>query len=248
MALLSFKRNQFDGIVVEPADLSPNPVVFTSQLSDSVTAWKESGARVVWLTVPIEKALLVPVAVAQGFVYHHADEHSLELTLTLVDGSYVPPYATHYIGAGGVVISEERKLLVVVEKYRGGWGHHYKLPGGALHPGEHIASAVCREVKEETGIDTEFQSLVCFRHWHGYRYGKSDIYFISRLKPVSFEISVDPTEIDECLWMPVDEYLSHADVHAFNRRIVEAAINNEGIPRASIDGYGTPESHELFIP
>ena len=168
----------------------------------------------------------------------------------------MPPFATHYIGAGGVVIDDDRRLLVIQERHHR--HRHYKLPGGALLPGEHIASAAVREVKEETGIDTEFVSLVCFRHWHGYRYGKSDIYFVTRLRPLTYDIEMDPSEISECLWMPVDDYLGHQDTHEFNRRIVQAALDIEAAEagRAAcpalrpepIPGYGTPETHELFFP
>jgi len=103
------------------------------------------------------------------------------------------------------------------------------LPGGALHPGEHLATAAVREVLEETGVETKFEAVICWRHWHGYRYGKSDIYFICRLSPLTHEIERDDWEIDECLWMPVGEYLQHELVGDFNRAIVEAAISTPGL-------------------
>ena len=71
----------------------------------------------------------------------------------------------------------------------------YKLPGGALHQGEHLLDGVMREVYEETGVRAKFESLVCLRHWHGYRYGKSDIYFICRLSPLSEEINMQAEEM-----------------------------------------------------
>lgn len=37
-----------------------------------------------------------------------------------------------------------------------------KIPG-YVDPGENLPDAVVREVKEETGINTEFQSVVAFR-------------------------------------------------------------------------------------
>ena len=142
----------------------------------------------------------------------------------------MPAHASHYIGAGGVVLNEARELLVVSEKYhrRAPGPPRYKLPGGALHAGEHLAEAVVREVSEETGVETEFDALVCFRHWHGYRFGKSDIYFVCRLRPLSTEISIQEDEIAECLWMPVAKYLADENVSAFNKRIVEAALNSTG--------------------
>jgi 8-oxo-dGTP pyrophosphatase MutT (NUDIX family) len=162
----------------------------------------------------------------------------------------VPPYATHYIGAGGVVINERQELLVVWEKaHRHGGRKYYKLPGGALHPGEHIVDCVRREVLEETGIETEFESLVCFRHWHGYRYDKSDIYFVCRLSPLNDEIRVDEEEIAECLWMPVKDYLESEDVGVFNKRIVQAALNGASMVPTWIVGYQTdPDRREIFMP
>lgn len=246
--ILQSERNQFGGREVDSASLPLDPEVFSLSLAAALNEWRTEGTRLVWLAIPIQAAALVPTAVAAGFIYHHADEQELVLTLAIESGAYVPPYATHYIGAGGVVLTEDRKLLVVAERYRGRWGRHYKLPGGALHPREHISEAVRREVREETGIETRFESLVCLRHWHGYRFGKSDIYFVCRLAALTFEIHRDPDEIEECLWMSVDEYLEHPDVHAFNRRIVRAALSSEGVHRSGIDGYGSPETHELFFP
>jgi 8-oxo-dGTP pyrophosphatase MutT (NUDIX family) len=129
-----------------------------------------------------------------------------------------------------------------------GTGRHYKLPGGALHPGEHIAAAVTREIREETGVETRFRSLVCFRHWHGYRDGKSDIYFVCRLDPLSRVLTRQDNEIEECRWMPVDEYLAHAEVSVFNKRVVRAALAGDRIVPEEIQGYGKPETHELFMP
>lgn len=39
----------------------------------------------------------------------------------------------------------------------------WKIPGGLAESGEKIVEVGMREVKEETGIDTEFVSLIGFR-------------------------------------------------------------------------------------
>jgi 8-oxo-dGTP pyrophosphatase MutT (NUDIX family) len=248
MNLLPTEPNPFGGRVVHSEELPVDTERFLFLLSNSIRAWRNENVKVVWMRLNLEQAILVPAAVDNGFVYHHADAAGVQLTLTITPGSYIPPFATHYIGAGGVVVTENRELLVVSEAYR--TKRHYKLPGGALHPGEHIADAAVREVREETGIETVFRSLICFRHWHGYRHGKSDIYFVCRLDPRSFDINRDPSEISECLWMPVDEYLNHDDVHAFNRSIVRAALHESPgeLAPSRIEGYGTRETHEFFMP
>jgi mutator protein MutT len=166
----------------------------------------------------------------------------------LEDDAFVPNYSTHYIGAGGVVISDDDEILVVRERRGRGGSGSFKLPGGHLHEGEHLADAVVREVLEETGIQARFESLVCFRHQHGYRHGKSDIYFVCRLKPTNHEIDMQDEEIAECVWMPVDEYLSTETVSIFNKEIVRAAIETPGFVPIALDGYRDPTQVEVFFP
>jgi ADP-ribose pyrophosphatase YjhB (NUDIX family) len=247
MKALTYTLNPFDGAVIETSDLARDIAGFTAELRATVKILKAQNIKVIWMTLPIEQSALIPAAVASGFIYHHAGEKYLEMTLTLIEGSYVPPYATHYTGAGGVVIDDEQNLLVIVERYKGKYKRHYKLPGGTLNQGEHISDAVCREVLEETGIKTEFQFLSAFRHWHGYRYGKSDIYFVCRLKPLTHNIIMDAEEIEEAIWIPVEQYLSSGETHPFNKRIVESALSDTGLKLDEIKDYGTPETHEILF-
>ena len=241
--------DQFGGVIPDPQALASDPDRFREQLGHSLIVWEAEGLRSVWLEVPISKAHLLPVMVEAGFLYHHASETKVMLTRPLVEGVHIPPYATHFVGVGGTVLNRDRELLVVSERYRRrGWGPSYKLPGGALHAGEHIVEGVIREVLEETGVRTRFESLVCFRHWHGYRFGKSDIYFVCRLSPLSLEITRQVEEIEECLWMPVEEYLDSDVVSPFNKRIVRAALESPGMTTTTVDGYGSPETHEFFMP
>jgi 8-oxo-dGTP pyrophosphatase MutT (NUDIX family) len=248
--VLEWTENRFGGAVVDPEALPTAADTFAARLSDSLRVWTAQGLKVAWLEVPIAKTALIPIAVEAGFVFHHSGQAYVMMTRQLVEGAFVPPYATHYVGAGGVVINDRQELLVVWERtHRQSGRKYYKLPGGALHQGEHIVDCVRREVLEETGIETQFESLVCFRHWHGYRYRKSDIYFVCRLSPLNDEISLDQEEIAECLWMPVQAYLESEDVGIFNKRIVQAALNGASMVPAWIEGYQTdPAEREIFMP
>ena len=245
---ISTEEDAFGGEIVDPTSVDSDPERFRDQLKVLLTASRKNGTKVVWLTLDTAHATLIPVAVDEGFSFHHAADDRVQMTISIVPGSYIPPYATHYIGAGGVVLKDPKTMLVVAERYGKRSRRHYKLPGGALHVGEHIEQAVVREVLEETGIETSFVSLNCFRHWHGYRHGKSDIYFVCRLKALTHEISRQEEEIEECLWMPISEYLDHPDVHAFNKRVVHAVLAGVGLRLDPIEGYGTPKTHELFMP
>ena len=249
MEVLEFTTNPFRGAVTRSNSLPPDPAEFAPRLGHSLEVWRGEGLQTVWLQIPTSLAALIPVAVEAGFSFHHSSEDYLMLTHRLVADAHIPPFATHYIGAGGVVLNEDSELLLVCERYRRpGQPPFYKLPGGALQAGEHLADAVVREVLEETGVQTRFDALVCFRHWHGYRYGKSDIYFVCRLSPLSREITMQAEEIEECIWMPSEQFLASEDVSNFNKSIVRAALDSPGIVRSWIEGVGDPQTREFFMP
>jgi 8-oxo-dGTP pyrophosphatase MutT (NUDIX family) len=249
MELLQHKTNPFDGVIVDPEEMPENPEIFRQQLQHSMYLWTQDGIKVIWLEIPLEKAALVPVAAQAGFKFHHSGEAYVMMTCQLVDGAFIPPYASHYVGAGGVVLDEHNHLLVVWEKlHRKNRPYYYKLPGGALKPGEHLVAGVQREVLEETGVKAEFESLICLRHWHGYRYGKSDIYFVCRLRPLNHTITMPQTEIHEVLWMPVKDYLANPYVGIFNKMIVRAAYEKcPVLVPGSVEDYD-PLEREVFFP
>jgi 8-oxo-dGTP pyrophosphatase MutT (NUDIX family) len=248
MEILPHAPDPFGGVIVDSGKLPTDATEFGRALEHSLQQWAAGGVRVVWLNLPLSSAALVPVAAGAGFVFHHCDDDDLTMTRRLVEHAFVPPHATHFVGVGGVVLNDRRELLVVCEKHRRSSQRYYKLPGGALQPGEHLVDAVLREVLEETGVQARFEALVCFRHWHGYRHGKSDIYFVCRLSPLSEDVTMQAEEIEECLWMPVEEYFASDLVSVFNKRIVRAALASPGVMPEWIEGYADPARYEFFMP
>ena len=75
--------------------------------------------------------------------------------------------------------------------------------------GEDIATAAVREVFEETGIECEFEGIVCFRHLTKYLFGMSDLYFVCKLKPLTSKITMQEEEIAKCEWIPVSISSNH---------------------------------------
>ena len=248
MQLLAHERDQFGGIILDSGSLPGSAEEFGERLHGSLEEWRAGGVRLVWVSVPLQLSALVPVATAHGFFFHHANEGDLMMVCRLVEDAFVQTHATHYIGVGGVVINARQELLVVCERHRRTSKPYYKLPGGALQPGEHLVDAVLREVLEETGVQARFEALVCFRHWHGYRYGKSDIYFVARLSPLSQDVTMQAEEIEECFWMPIADYYESELVSTFNKRIVRAAVASPGVVPEWIDGYGDTARYEFFMP
>ncbi|XP_028554176.1 nudix hydrolase 8 isoform X2 [Dendrobium catenatum] len=186
--LLDAYEDEYDGVVIDSQSLP--------------------GKKGVWLKILEKQADLVPVALKQGFSYHHAEPGYVMLTYWIPEEPcFLPSTATHQIGVGGFVINESKEVLVVKEKKcplrcSGMW----KLPTGLINKSEEIFSGVVREVKEETGIETAFLEVVAFRHAHQVAFDKSDLFFVCMLKPLTFKISIDESEIQDAKWMALEEF------------------------------------------
>ncbi|NWI10699.1 NUDT6 protein, partial [Crypturellus soui] len=176
-------------------------------LSGAVRRWREEGRVAVWLHVPILQSRLIATAASQGFAFHHAEADSCTLTLWLAEGpSRLPGFATHQVGVAGAVLDESTgKVLVVQDRNR--TVNAWKFPGGLSNPGEDIGDTAVREVFEETGIRSEFRSILSVRQQHSHpgAFGKSDLYFVCRLEPSSFTISLCEQECLSCEWMDLGE-------------------------------------------
>ncbi|KAL5095914.1 hypothetical protein RYX36_000241 [Vicia faba] len=119
----------------------------------------------------------------------------------------IPANASHRLGVGAFVVNNKREVLVVQETSgRFGGTGVWKMPTGAVNEGEDICDAVIREVKEETGVETEFVEVLAFRQSHKSFFQKSDLFFVCMLQPQSFDIQSQASEIEATKWMPVEDY------------------------------------------
>lgn len=64
---------------------------------------------------------------------------------------------THIVAAGGVVVNEEGKILLVRNSYRGVW----EFPGGQIEVGETLIEGLQREILEESGVEVTVGELFC---------------------------------------------------------------------------------------
>ncbi|CAL1375920.1 unnamed protein product [Linum trigynum] len=202
--------DEYGGVVVDPDRLPANQDLFASLLHSSLSHWKLKGKKGIWLKLPLERSQLVPIAVQEGFEYHHAEPGYVMLTYWIPKRpSMLPANASHHVGVGGFVVNENNEILVVQEKFcTPSFSGVWKIPTGFIHEAEEIYSGAVREVKEETGIDTAFVEVMAFRHAHNLAFQKSDLFFVCMLEPLSSQISIDDDEIQAARWMPLEDYLA----------------------------------------
>ncbi|GMQ06277.1 hypothetical protein CsSME_00050924 [Camellia sinensis var. sinensis] len=175
--------DEYDGAIIDPENLPLSTNAFASALRASMSNWKSKGKKGIWLKILQEQAELAPIAIQEGFNYHHAEPGYVMLTYWIPEEPCtLPASPSHQIGIAGFVINDKRES-------------------------EDIFSGATREVKEETGVDTTFLEIVAFRHAHLVAFEKSDLMFVCMLKPLSFDITIDEKEIEAAKWMPVDEVL-----------------------------------------
>ncbi|KAK4847018.1 hypothetical protein QYF36_024398 [Acer negundo] len=187
--LLSSIEDAHGGVTVEMKEHMDSKL-FASMLGSSLSYWIQQKKRGVWIKLPIEFSNLVEPTVKEGFRYHHAESDYLMLVKWIPETSdTLPSNASHRVGIGAFVMNDKGEVLVVQERNGRFKGTNvWKLPTGTVDEGEDICTAAIREVKEETGVDTEFVEVLSFRQSHQSFFRKSDLFFVCMLRPRSFEI------------------------------------------------------------
>ncbi|KAH7435468.1 hypothetical protein KP509_06G066300 [Ceratopteris richardii] len=232
--LLKAEEDCYEGVIIDPACLPRDSEQFIKSLRASICHWKTQRKRGVWLQLSPELADFVPLAIKEGFQYHHAEQTHVMLTYWIPETPCtLPPNASHQVGIGAFVMNQNREVLAVQEKDGplrglGVW----KMPTGLIDQGEDLCVGAVREVKEETGVDTEFLQVVGFRHGHFVSFSKSDLYFLCTLRPLSFDVVTQRGEIEAARWMSLEEFKSQPfySAHKTRRNMLDLCV-------ASWDGH-----------
>ncbi|KAG1362135.1 nudix hydrolase 8 [Cocos nucifera] len=248
--VLDAYEDEYGGIIIKSEGLPWNANEFASSLRASLSQWKVEAKKGVWLKLPLDRSDFVPIAVKEGFKYHHAEQKYVMLTYWIPEGPcLLPGNASHQVGVGGFVMNDKNEVLVVQEKYCAStFAGLWKLPTGFILESEEIFSGAVREVEEETGrseqffaacspyfltilqIDTEFVEVIAFRHAHHLAFGKSDLFFICMLRPLSSQIKIDELEIQAAKWMPLSEFVEQPSIQGDNmfKKIIDICIARLG--------------------
>ena len=180
-----------------------------------------------WIQLPMKCGQALAALEDKGFNFHHAEGGHCTLYRWLGgDKDLVPDYATHRVGVAGMCLNDKGEALLVKERRGGLW----KLPGGHADLGEDIPDTATREVFEETGVKSEFEHLLGVRHCHELSHGRSDLYFICKLKPITSIISKCDVEIADAGWFPLTKLTEGKSI--LNKFIAESYMAGNMCPIA----------------
>ncbi|KAI4321720.1 hypothetical protein MLD38_035068 [Melastoma candidum] len=203
--VLQATDDEFGGVTVEVKD-GTKPETFAVLLRNSLSMWNRQGKQGVWIKFPKGLENLHDIAAREGLECHHAErDYLMMINWIPMTPSTLPGNATHRVTIGAIVLNDRREVLVVQEKkgkFRGIW----KIPTGTANAGEGIEDAAKREVKEETGIDTEFSDILSFKVLPSAFFRWTEMTFFCAMRPTSFDIQTQESEIDAAEWMPVDAF------------------------------------------
>lgn len=62
---------------------------------------------------------------------------------------------THLVSVAAMVYNDAGQILLVNSPWRG-----WEYPGGLIEPGETFEQALCREIREESGVEVEIERFV----------------------------------------------------------------------------------------
>ena len=106
----------------------------------------------------------------------------------------------------------------------------------------------------------EFKSIVAFRQQHRLTnyFDLSDLYFICRLKPLSFDIHPCQEEIRKCQWMNLDDLAVSKEATPLSLRAAQLLTEGKKKGYENIDiameelpinfpGYALTKTYKLFL-
>ncbi|KRX03694.1 NUDIX hydrolase domain protein [Pseudocohnilembus persalinus] len=183
---------------------------------------KEEIKKAIWIKFDTNQLYLAQEALKMGFKLHHSKNNYL-MTYLWLDKERtdnIPGYTTHMVGAGGIVIDNQERLLLLREN-SGNRKDKWNIPMGRVDLGENFSQAAVREVQEEAGLETEFFDLLCFRELQAWYFEQPDLFFACLLKPTekaikeleqnNYQLNYDQHEISGFQWVPLNELKQFAE-------------------------------------
>ncbi|NKF28216.1 NUDIX domain-containing protein [Pseudomonas sp. BGM005] len=242
---MRFELDRFNGVIIDPASLPKTTEELKNDIETLLIYLETNRKSLSWVSLPITRSECVPLFVSAGFTFHSCLREELTLVRQPSEVTFVPFIPTHTIGASAIVLNELNEILLVKE--RGTTG--FKLPGGYIEAGEKIQHSIQREIFEETGIKTLFESIVGFTTMHTHQLGKSNLHFICRMKPLTQAINIlDIEEIENARWIPLSSYISEPCNSLTDRQLISTVAYCTGLVTTDFTGNIEPHKRdEIYI-
>ncbi|MGZ8162153.1 MAG: NUDIX hydrolase [Methylobacter sp.] len=108
------------------------------------------------------------------------------------------------IGVGGIVFNNQDQVLIIRRNQPPAMGL-WSIPGGKLEAGESLADACKREIKEETGLDTEIKNIVAVveRRIEGFHYVIID--YLALLADQADLLPIAQSDVSEAKWINLEQ-------------------------------------------
>ncbi len=109
--------------------------------------------------------------------------------------------------AGGVVVRDDRCIVIVPTRRAADGRRVLALPKGHPDPGEAIIDAALREVREEAGVETALREKLGDVRYYYQREGRRIVKTVSffLLDYVSGELDDHDHEVEAAEWMPMTQ-------------------------------------------
>jgi mutator protein MutT len=108
------------------------------------------------------------------------------------------------IGVSGIVFNNQKQVLMIQRNQPPAMGF-WSIPGGKLEPGESLAEACQREIKEETGLETIVKNIVAIveRRIEGFHYVIID--YLALLMNEENIFPIAQSDVAEARWISLEE-------------------------------------------
>jgi 8-oxo-dGTP diphosphatase len=145
------------------------------------------------------------------------------------------------IGVGGIVFNNRKQVLMIQRNQPPAMGF-WSIPGGKLEPGESLAGACQREIKEETGLETNAKHIVAVveRRIEGFHYVIIDYLALLMNEENSFPIA--QSDVAEARWISLEHLADYKLVTGLAEiiwRTYSAYSDNQLAGLYDLDATGT---------
>jgi 8-oxo-dGTP diphosphatase len=113
------------------------------------------------------------------------------------------PLPVPTLGVSGIVFNKQKQILLIRRNKPPAMGL-WSIPGGKLEAGESLVDACRREIKEETGLDTDVKNIVAVveRRVEGFHYVIID--YLALLVDEENSQPIPQSDVSEARWVNLD--------------------------------------------